>query len=77
MHGIIESGFRVEWRPLAELARIADAWQSLAARALEPNVFLEPAFALAAAAVFGAQVGAGLVWSRASPSRSISAPAWR
>jgi CelD/BcsL family acetyltransferase involved in cellulose biosynthesis len=69
MHGMIESDFRVEWRPLAELARIAPEWQSLAARALEPNVFLEPAFALAAAPVFGRDVGAGLVWSRASPCR--------
>src|ERR1700736_4894382 len=69
MHGMIESDFRVEWRPLDALARIAVEWQSLAARALEPNVFLEPAFALAAAPVFGADVGAGLVWSRASPCR--------
>ncbi len=69
MHGMIETDFRVEWRPLAELAPIAAEWQSLAARALEPNVFLEPAFALAAAPVFGRDVGAGLVWSRASPLR--------
>jgi CelD/BcsL family acetyltransferase involved in cellulose biosynthesis len=66
---MVESDFRVEWRPLADLAQIATEWQSLAARALAPNVFLEPAFALAAAPVFGADVGAGLVWSRASPSR--------
>jgi CelD/BcsL family acetyltransferase involved in cellulose biosynthesis len=69
VHGMIESNFRVEWRPLAELGQIAAEWQSLAARALEPNVFLEPAFALAAAPVFGRDVGAGLVWSRASPLR--------
>jgi CelD/BcsL family acetyltransferase involved in cellulose biosynthesis len=69
MHGIIESDFRVEWRPLAELAGIAAQWQALADRALEPNVFLEPAFALAAAPVFGRDVGAGLVWSRTSPRR--------
>jgi CelD/BcsL family acetyltransferase involved in cellulose biosynthesis len=69
MHGMIETEFRVEWRPLAELAPITAQWQSLADRALEPNVFLEPAFALAAATVFGRDVGAGLVWSRASPSR--------
>jgi CelD/BcsL family acetyltransferase involved in cellulose biosynthesis len=71
MHGMIESGFRVEWRPLAALADIAGAWQALAARALEPNVFYEPAFALAAAPVFGGNVGAGLVWSRVSPSRLL------
>src|SRR5580704_12855657 len=50
---------------------MADAWQSLAARALEPNVFLEPAFAQAAAPVFGRAVGAGLVWGRASPCRLL------
>ena len=67
MHGMIESDFRVEWRPLAELAPMAAEWQALADRAREPNVFLEPAFALAAAPVFGRDVGAGVVWSRASP----------
>ena len=36
-------------------------WRALAARALEPNVFYEPAFALAAAPVFGADAGAVLV----------------
>jgi CelD/BcsL family acetyltransferase involved in cellulose biosynthesis len=69
VHGVIESDFRVEWRPLAELGPIADEWQSLADRALAPNVFLEPAFALAAAPVFGRDVGAGLIWSRAAPCR--------
>jgi len=69
MHGMIETDYRVEWRPLAELAPMAAQWQSLADRALEPNVFLEPAFALAAAPVFGRDVGAGLVWSRSSPYR--------
>jgi CelD/BcsL family acetyltransferase involved in cellulose biosynthesis len=71
VHGVIESDFRVEWRPLAELAPIAGEWQSLADRALEPNVFLEPAFALAAAPVFGRDVGVGLVWSRAAPCRLL------
>jgi len=66
VHGTIESLFRVEWRPLAELAAIADAWRALAGRALAPNVFYEPAFALAAAPVFGRNVGAGLVWSRSA-----------
>jgi hypothetical protein len=69
VHGVVESSFRVEWRPLSGLADIAAEWQSLAARALEPNVFLEPAFALAAAPVFGRDVGVGLVWSRTSPAR--------
>ncbi len=67
MHGTIESLFRVEWRPLFELAPIVAQWRALAADAVEPNVFYEPAFALAAAAVFGRDVGAGLVWSQTSP----------
>jgi CelD/BcsL family acetyltransferase involved in cellulose biosynthesis len=71
VHGVIESDFRVEWRPLAELGQIAGEWRSLAARALATNVFLEPAFALAAAPVFGRDVGAGLVWSRAAPCRLL------
>jgi hypothetical protein len=53
VHGTIDSVFRVEWRPLAGLGAIAAEWRALAARALEPNVFYEPAFALAAAPVFG------------------------
>jgi CelD/BcsL family acetyltransferase involved in cellulose biosynthesis len=69
VHGMIESDFRVEWLPLADLARLATEWQSLADRALAPNVFLEPAFALAAAPVLGADAAAGLVWARASPRR--------
>jgi CelD/BcsL family acetyltransferase involved in cellulose biosynthesis len=52
----------VEWRPLGELGAIVDAWTDLCARAAEPNVFYEPAFALAAAPVFGRDVGAVLVW---------------
>jgi CelD/BcsL family acetyltransferase involved in cellulose biosynthesis len=40
---------KTEWKPLAALdaAEIA-RWRELAGRALEPNVFLEPAFAIAA-----------------------------
>jgi CelD/BcsL family acetyltransferase involved in cellulose biosynthesis len=71
VHGTIESLFRVEWRPLAELAPIAAEWHALAGRALEPNVFYEPSFALAAQPVFGRDVGAGLVWSRASEPRLL------
>lgn len=56
--------FDVELRPLAELAGIAEDWRALAERALEPNVFYEPAFAFAAAPVLGSDVRAGLVWSR-------------
>jgi len=58
------SSLRVEWKRLVELdaAEVA-AWKKLAGRALEPNVFLEPAFALAAARHLsrGKEVGALLV----------------
>ena len=40
-------------------------------RALEPNVFYEPAFALAAAPVFGRDAGAMLVWSGTEPRRLL------
>jgi hypothetical protein len=39
----------IETRPLSACADIAEAWVQLAGRALEPNPFLEPGFALAAA----------------------------
>ena len=61
----------VEWRPLSALAAIADDWRALAARALEPNVFYEPAFALPAAEVFGRDAGALLVWSGGSPRQLL------
>src|SRR5262245_41023637 len=54
---------RAEWRPLAMWGAAAPEWRALAARALEPNVFYEPGFALPAAAVFGKNLGAVLVWS--------------
>ena len=65
------SAFRVEWRPLAELAAVGADWRALAARVLAPNVFYEPGFALAAAPVFGRGVGAGLVWSQAMPPQLL------
>ncbi len=71
MHGTIESIFRIEWRPLAGLADVREPWRALAARALEPNVFYEPAFALAAAPVLGRDVMAGLVWSRAATEQLL------
>jgi CelD/BcsL family acetyltransferase involved in cellulose biosynthesis len=71
VHGMIESDFLVEWRPLAALAPIDAQWRSLADRALASNVFYEPAFALAAAPALGRDVGAGLVWSRLSPARLL------
>jgi len=71
VHGTIEQAFRVEWRPLADMGAVAAEWQALASAALEPNAFYEPAFALAAARVYGNDVGAGLVWSRTTPARLL------
>ena len=56
---------------VSELTPLAPQWAALAARALEPNVFYEPAFTLAAAPVLGHDAAAGLVWSRAEPSRLL------
>jgi CelD/BcsL family acetyltransferase involved in cellulose biosynthesis len=61
----------VEWRRLDQLSPITDAWRELAARAIEPNIFYEPDFALAAAPVFGGDAGAVLVWSDAEPRRLL------
>src|SRR5580704_14640517 len=61
----------VEWRNLSGLESIADEWRELAARALEPNIFYEPAFALEAAKVFGRDAGALLVWSGTSPRKLL------
>jgi CelD/BcsL family acetyltransferase involved in cellulose biosynthesis len=58
-----------ERRPLGALAGIVEPWRALAERAVEPNVFYGPDFALAAAAVFGRDVEAVLVW--AGPQRLI------
>jgi CelD/BcsL family acetyltransferase involved in cellulose biosynthesis len=65
------TSFTVEWRPLTRLEPVAAQWRELAARALEPNVFYEPAFALAAAPVFGADAGAVLIWSGAKARRLL------
>src|SRR5690349_18880506 len=50
-----------QWRPLAELAGVTTEWRALARRAIEPNVFYEPAFALAAAPPLAPDAGAVLV----------------
>jgi CelD/BcsL family acetyltransferase involved in cellulose biosynthesis len=63
--------FDVEFRPLATLESLVEPWRELAAHAIEPNVFYEPAFALAAAPLLGADVMAGLVWSR-DPGRQLA-----
>lgn len=71
MHGTIETLFRVERRPLADLAPVVEDWCALAGRAVEPNVFYEPAFALGAAAAFGAHVQVFLVWTRQTPAKLV------
>jgi CelD/BcsL family acetyltransferase involved in cellulose biosynthesis len=71
VHGTIDSPFQVERRPLAELASIADDWRALTGRALEPNGFYEPAFALAAAPILGRDAHAILIWSRQPQARLV------
>ncbi|HYA05192.1 MAG TPA: GNAT family N-acetyltransferase [Xanthobacteraceae bacterium] len=61
----------VEWRWLFELGAIEQQWRRLADRALEPNVFYEPGFALAAAPAFGREAGAVLVWSGTQPRQLL------
>lgn len=65
------TSFEVECRPLAALEPIAVAWRELAAHAIEPNIFYEPAFALAAAPLLGNDVFAGLVWSASAPRQLL------
>lgn len=71
LHGTIEARFHVERRPLAELTPAADDWRALAARAVDPNAFYEPAFALAAMPAFGTHVQTFLVWTRQTPARLV------
>src|ERR1700691_2683287 len=63
--------FTVQWLELSQLQSIVGDWRELAARALVPNVFYEPAFALAAAPLFGHDAGAVLVWSGTNPRKLI------
>ncbi len=56
-----EIAVSTEWRPLADLAGVAAEWRALADHAAEPNVFYEPAFALAAAPALAPDAGAVLV----------------
>ncbi len=65
------SSFAVEWRWLADLLPLADDWRDLAGRSIESNVFYDPGFALAAASVFGNDVGAVLVWSGTAPRQLL------
>lgn len=65
----------LEFKPLLECAEIRPAWSNLAARALEPNPFFEPDFALAAAQHLVAfrDAAAILVWQggESSPARRL------
>jgi CelD/BcsL family acetyltransferase involved in cellulose biosynthesis len=61
----------LEWRPLTALEPDREAWRRLAERAAEPNVFYDPAFALAAAPALGAGVQAALLWSRTRPRQLL------
>ena len=63
MHAPLAPKLRTEWRAFDTLSSIVEEWRSLSTRALEPNVFYDPAFALAAAPVFDKGAGATLVWS--------------
>jgi CelD/BcsL family acetyltransferase involved in cellulose biosynthesis len=63
--------FEVECRPLAALEPIIAAWRELAADAAEPNIFYDPAFALAAAPLLGADILAGLVWSDSTQQQLV------
>jgi CelD/BcsL family acetyltransferase involved in cellulose biosynthesis len=63
------AAFEVELQPLAALRAMVEPWRELAAHAVEPNVFYEPAFALAAAPLLGGDIMAGLVWSVGAPRR--------
>jgi len=63
--------FAVEWRNFAALGPVVNEWRALAGCALAPNAFYEPAFALAAAPVFGRGAGAFLVWSGSAPRRLL------
>ena len=65
------NSFAVEWLELSQLESIVGDWRELAARALVPNVFYEPAFALAAAPLFGRDAGAVLVWSGTAPRKLL------
>ncbi len=60
-----------ERRALSSLADAIEPWRRLAARAGEPNVFYEPAFALAAAPTQGHDVEAILAWSTDTPRRLL------
>jgi CelD/BcsL family acetyltransferase involved in cellulose biosynthesis len=63
MHAPLALKLHTEWRSFEKMAPLADEWRALCVRAIEPNVFYDPDFALPAARVFGTGAGAMLVWS--------------
>lgn len=68
-------GVRVESVPLERLGAVEDVWRALSRRALEPNVFAEPAFVVNALRHLapGAQCRPVLVWRGAADDRLIGA----
>jgi CelD/BcsL family acetyltransferase involved in cellulose biosynthesis len=75
MHAPLDLALRAEWRPLSGMEAITTEWRSLAERAIEPNIFYEPGFALAAAPVLGQDAGAVLVWATSGRLLGFF-PAW-
>lgn len=63
MHAPLAMTYRTEWKSFAAIEAITPEWRDLVTRAIEPNVFYEPDFALPAAGVFGRDAGAVLVRS--------------
>jgi len=61
----------IEWRNFVDLEPIVREWRELAARAVEPNIFYEPAFALPAASAFVRDAGAVLIWSVENSRRLV------
>ncbi len=62
---LADVSLKAERRTLAALTDIVEPWRALCERAAEPNVFYDPAFALAAAPIFGQGVEAILIWDAA------------
>lgn len=67
------AGLSIERRPLAACAAIEAEWRDLAARAIEPNPFFEPDFALPAAQHLVDFRGTPvlLLWDGTAPSRRL------
>jgi O-antigen/teichoic acid export membrane protein/CelD/BcsL family acetyltransferase involved in cellulose biosynthesis len=61
----------VERHSLSDMETLVEPWRELCRRAVQPNVFYEPAFALAAAAVFGKNVEVLVLRSPADPERLL------